>query len=51
MKFLNLIVKITDAAAIALVMQTVNSACIWHYHQPEIPTKALAYRKYKENDN
>ena len=44
-KKLSSIMKLMDLAAIALVVQTVNTACIWHFHQPEIPEKALAYRK------
>lgn len=39
------IMKLLDIVAIALVVQTVNTACLWTYHQPEIPEKALKYRK------
>lgn len=41
------LMKLTNVAAFALVVQSVNSACIWHFHQPEIPESALKLQKYK----
>ncbi len=45
------LMKLVDAIALLLVVQTVNSACIWHYHQPEIPEKALDYRKVQKSND
>lgn len=47
MKLLNKVMKLTNIAALVLVFQSVNSACIWHFHQPEIPEAALKLQKYK----
>lgn len=47
MKLLNKLMGLTNIAALALVIQSVNSACIWHFHQPEIPESALKLQKYK----
>ena len=47
MKLLNKVMSFTNVAALALVIQSVNSACIWHFHQPEIPKSALKLQKYK----
>lgn len=47
MKLLNKVMDLTKITALALVIQSVNSACIWHFHQPEIPESALKLQKYK----
>lgn len=41
------LIKVVDALAFVLVVQSVNSACLWHFHQPEIPSEALKLRKFK----
>lgn len=41
----NFFMKAVDACALVLVVQSVNSACMWHFHQPEIPKEALVYKK------
>lgn len=41
------LMKVVDVAALLLVVQTVNSACMWLFHQPEIPDSALKYKKIK----
>ncbi len=28
---------VLDVLAFALFVQTVNSACVWHFHQPKVP--------------
>mgnify|MGYP002513796504 CR=1 FL=1 len=47
MKLLNKAMGFTNVMALALVIQSVNSACIWHFHQPGIPESALKLQKYK----
>lgn len=32
-----------NAMAMMLVVQTVNSACVWIVHQPEVPREAKKY--------
>ena len=36
-KILTKFVVVMDIMAVALFIQSVNSACVWHFHQPEIP--------------
>lgn len=43
----NVLIRMVDAAALLLVIQTMNSACMWLFHQPEIPRGALKYRKIR----
>lgn len=40
---------ITDLLAVALFVQTINSACIWHTHQPEVPNVTLSSLKQKND--
>lgn len=46
----NIIMGITNFAALVLTIQSVNGACIWHFHQPEIPESAKKLIKYKRYD-
>ena len=39
-KFAKGIMTMINAAALLLVVQTANSACIWLSHQPEFPEEA-----------
>lgn len=39
------IMKLFNALALLLVMQTANSACIWVAYQPEFPEEANRYKK------
>lgn len=39
------LISLTNLVAVAIVAQTVNTACIWHFHQPTVPAKAINYKK------
>lgn len=51
-KLLNLLQKkcnlitLANAFAFALMISSVNSACNWIHHQPEVPAEAKLYRKF-----
>jgi cyclic lactone autoinducer peptide len=34
-----------NSVALALVVQTANSACMWIFHQPEFPDEAKKYKR------
>ena len=38
-----------NAMALAMVIQTANSACLWIYHQPEFPEEAGKYNRIKND--
>lgn len=40
------VVNMANLFAIAMVITTVNSACYWAHHQPEVPEDALKFRKF-----
>ena len=40
-------IKITNDIALNLAKQNVNSACIWVFHQPEVPEEANKFKRHK----
>lgn len=41
------VIKVVNAIALLLVVQTANSACFWVAHQPEFPESANKYKRMK----
>ena len=39
-------VALLNAVALAMAVQTVNSACFWIHHQPEVPADLKKFRKF-----
>lgn len=39
-------VGLANLLAFTLMMVSVNSACHWLYHQPQVPEDAMKYRKF-----
>lgn len=39
-------INMANMLALAMVIYTVNSACAWAHHQPEVPEEALKFRKF-----
>ncbi len=37
---------LVNSFALALAIQTVNTACAWIYHQPEVPEDLKKMRKF-----
>lgn len=37
--------KYLNAIALLTVIQSVNSTCVFYYHQPVMPKKALKYKR------
>lgn len=42
----NVGVVMLNAVAIAVAVQTVNSACGWLHHQPQVPDEMMKFRKF-----
>lgn len=40
------ILKVTNAIALHMAKQNVNSACIWMFYQPEVPETANKFKKF-----
>lgn len=40
------IMKVMNLAALAMVVYTANSACLWLHHQPKVPEDVKAFRKF-----
>lgn len=39
------LITILNNMALAMVIQSANSACTWIFHQPEFPKEAEKYKK------
>lgn len=39
-------VKIANVCALALAAYTINVACYWFHHQPDVPEDAKRFRKF-----
>lgn len=40
------IISIANLFAFAVMVSSVNSACMWIHHQPKVPEEAKKYRKF-----
>lgn len=40
------VVGLMNLCALAAVVQTVNAACWWAQHQPELPEEAMKFKKF-----
>ncbi|WP_077610638.1 cyclic lactone autoinducer peptide [Clostridium sp. Marseille-P2415] len=40
------IVNVMNLCALAVAVYTINVACLWAHHQPEVPEEAKALRKF-----
>lgn len=40
------LVRLANMCALALAIGSVNTACFWLHHQPEVPEGAKALRKF-----
>ncbi len=43
-KFISKIAYILPALAMIVGISTMQSACVWHYYQPEVPKSMNKYR-------
>lgn len=39
-------VALVNMCAMTMMISSVNSACIWLHHQPEVPEEAKSFRKF-----
>lgn len=44
-KLLKSLSAVMNCIALALVVQTANSACIWIFHQPDFPEEAKCFNR------
>lgn len=44
-KILKSMAGVMNDVALALVVQSANTACIWNFYQPEYPKEADKYKK------
>lgn len=40
------VINLVNLCAFALMVSSVNAACIWIHHQPKVPEEAKKYRKF-----
>ena len=38
--------KMLNAIALTVAVMSVNSACLWFHHQPEVPAELKRFRKF-----
>lgn len=41
---------VVNKVALSLAVDSVNSACIWVMHQPEVPQEMKEYKKYNDSE-
>ena len=40
------LINFANRCAVELMVSSVNTACCWIHHQPEVPEEAKKYRKF-----
>lgn len=40
------VVNLMNLCALALLLQSVNTTCVWAHHQPNVPEEAKRFRKF-----
>lgn len=46
MKATGVFAKAANVLALAMVLYTANTTCVWMHHQPEVPEDVRKFRKF-----